>query len=1106
MTRASPRESRDATRREGFLATSRRRVFVFDGGLGTRLRSLGAPEGGCPELWNETHADLVYRAHADFLAAGARAVTTNSFGAAAHMLVEHLPAGQNPHQRSFEVSRKAAEIARRAVDGFPRATAPRRFVAGSIGPGSKLPSLGQIDFADLLVGYRPQVEGLLAGGADCLIIETCQDLLQVKAALVCIEEVFERLGRRVPVIAQVTIDEHGRTLLGSDMPAVLAALDPFPVAAIGLNCGLGPEHMTAAVRHLAGHSPKLLSLMPNAGLPRLVGGRAVYDLSPRDFAEQMKRLATGAGLNIAGGCCGTTPEHIAALVGALRGVRARRPVPAAARLSSLFRAQDIDVRPKPLLCGERTNASGSRKFRALLQAREFDAMVQVARAQKEEGAHLIDLSVAAAGHDERADMSGICLRLNAELDLPVMVDSRDPRVVEAALQRLAGRCVVNSVSLEDRARAEATISLCSRYGAALVLLAIDEQGMAMTTVRKLEVAARLFDLAVTQGGLAPEGVFFDFLTFTLGSGEESLRGAAHETLRAIREAKRRFPRSFTVLGVSNVSHGLAPDARRALNSVFLHHAIEHGLDAAILHAGRIEPLGSIDPVAARLCDDLIFDRAREGRAALARLLDHFAPGEGREERAAAGPARVSAADRLRGAVIAGDVGAVREALPALLRRKDALAIIERDLLGAMAEVGAQFEAGEMLLPFVLRSATAMRAALDLLEPHLGAARAVSRGTLVLATVRGDIHDIGKNLVDMILSSNGFKVVNLGVGQTAEAILVAVRAQQPDAIGLSGLLVESARAMKEYVEAFAASGVTLPVICGGAALTREYVERDLQTAYPGRVHYAKDVMAGLRIMQRIVQPGSRAGTRPGETRRHTPAGSRVPRTARDRPSYMGARVHSVAVARLEKLLDRRALFQKRWQMLPARPTRAQTLAASRTLREMLRRTTRRGLWRGRVVAGLFRARIEGEELVLLHPTRDDPLTGLGLSPGFCRRLARHHGARAFPVALQLVTVGHRVVGEAKALAARGDIHGQFLLHGLAAELTEALAEHAQRRLVKLPGVRRTARYSPGYPIWPSLSEQTKVFALLRPERIGVTLTESFQMVPEYTPSAIVVPRA
>jgi len=816
----------------------RERIVFFDGGLGTALQAAGVPAGACNEALVETEPGLVRKVHGQFLAAGADVIETDSFGGARHTLAEH-----GLGERCFDLNRLAAELARRAAREHSTPAKPR-FVAGSIGPGSKLPSMGHAAFAALRADFRPQVDGLLAGEVDCLIIETGQDLLQVKATLAAALDAFEAANRRVPVVAQVTLNEHGRTLTGSDIGAVLAALEPYPVAAIGLNCGLGPESLTAAVRFLAGHSSKLVSVMPNAGLPRIEAGRAIYDLPAEEFAARMKRLASGPGLNIAGGCCGTTPEHVRRLVRALENETPRRPVSCVPRIASLFGAQEMRVEPRPLFIGERTNAGGSKRFRDLLLAGDYVGMVKAAEEQKAEGAQAMDLSIAAAGRDEAADMAELANRLNSNVDLPVMVDSTRYDATEAALERLSGRCIVNSVNLEDPARAEQTVALCRRTGAALVLMAIDRKGMAMTCERKLEAAERLYDLAVRRGGLAPQDILFDLLTFTLASGEESLRESAVETLKAIRQSKGRFPKSLTLLGISNVSYGLKPDARRALNTVFLHHAVEAGLDAAILHAGRIEPLAALDRETVARCEDLIFNRRTGAGKPLEALLAHFG-GAARRQQPAAAVAAATAAE----CVIAGDRARIVPAVQELLKTRAATDIISAELLPAMAEVGRRFEAGTTVLPFVLRSAEAMRVAFDVLKPHLPPGDR-GRGTLLLATVRGDVHDIGKNLVDMIVSSNGFTVWNLGVRQTPEEVLAAAREHRPDAVGLSGLLVESARAMREYVETLAGAGLSMPVICGGAALTREYVENELQPAYPGRVYYAKDALEGLRIIQAI----------------------------------------------------------------------------------------------------------------------------------------------------------------------------------------------------------------------------------------------------------------
>lgn len=831
--------------RNCFLDFCRRRLVIGDGAMGTCLAKSGLAEKdfgghpGCHEILCLTRPDIVLKIHRDYLTAGADLIETNSFGGAAHILAEHGLGG-----RCRQINRAAATLARRAADQFSTKDRPR-FVAGSMGPGSKLPSLGQISYGQLASSYQPQAEGLLAGGADVIIIETCQDLLQLKAALSAVRSI----SGKIPVIGQVTLDATGRTLTGSDISAVLATLEPLDLQGIGLNCGLGPEGMAEAIGYLGRHSSKLLSVMPNAGLPRMRQGRAIYTLSPGDFANKMKAYAQGPGLNIAGGCCGTTPDHIRELAKTLGQAKPRKPkTQRQPAVASLFLAQELRPSIKPLIIGERTNSSGSKSFRQLLEARDYQGMVRAALEQEREGAHLIDLSLAAAGRDEVADMDRLCVLLNTALKLPVMLDCTDPKALEAGLRRLAGRAVVNSFNLEDGGRrAGRILALCREHGAAAVGMAIDQRGMATCCQRKIEVARKLVSFAAGHG-LSGQDLFLDLLTFTLASGDPGLAVAGLETLKALREVKKLFPECLTVLGVSNISHGLPARARLALNSVFLHEALDHGLDAAILHAGRIQPLDSIEKKAVQVCHCLIYNKSYGDRKALDVLLEMFQKTDGSSE--IRKDKKLTPDRELRRAVLSGDAAAAAKVAGVLLKKRKADRILSDILLPAMEEVGRLFKSGRMQLPFVLRSAEAMRSAAAVLGPHMGRGAGLRRGSLVLATVRGDIHDIGKDLVDMVLSANGYRVVNLGVKRTAEDIVQAVRKHRPNAIGLSGLLVESARAMGEYLESFDAAGLSLPVICGGAALNRRYVEKDLAKRYPGRVYYAADAMDGLEIMEQI----------------------------------------------------------------------------------------------------------------------------------------------------------------------------------------------------------------------------------------------------------------
>lgn len=808
------------------------KILVFDGAMGSQIIKAGVKDNDCTEYLNISQPEIISNIHKDYLQAGAQVIETNTFGGAEHILAEH-----KLNDKTKQINKAAAALAKKAVKKYSNC-----FVAGSIGPGSKLPSLRQISFDELKKSYAIQVQGLLAGGIDAFIIETSQDLLQLKAALAAIIECNSDL----PIIAQVTINETGSTLTGSDITAVLATLEPWPITAIGLNCGLGPSGMFETIKYLSEHSSKLISVMPNAGLPELEDGQTVYKLAPLDFAKQMEKIARDFGVNIVGGCCGTTPEHIKELVKAVENVPSREPKKAQEpKLSSLFQAQNINVEPKPLIIGERANANGSKKFRKILSEDNYQAAAELAIAQEKEGAHLLDLAVACVGRDEVEDIKEMVSILNSQTQLPLMIDSTDPEVIEAALKCISGRAVINSINLEDGGiKAKKIIKLCNKYKAAVVALAIDEEGMAMTKAQKISVIKRLIAL-IKKGGLEEKDIFIDALTFTLGSGEEKTKNAGKETLAAIKEVKKLWPTVNTMLGVSNISYGLSGSSRKFLNSCFLHHAIEHGLDAAIMHSGKITSLHSIPKQVLKLCDDLIFNRDKNSAEQFINYFSNYsAKNDVKVDK------HLSPEEQLKQNVIDGVSEGVDKTLDDVLAKNEPMKVINNMLLPAMNEVGDLFREGQKQLPFVLRSAEVMRSAMSYLQPLLGK-QAENKGTLVLATVRGDIHDIGKNLVDIIFSANGYKVVNLGVKQSAENIATAVKEHKADVVGLSGLLVESVKAMKEYLEHFNSIGVDVPVICGGAALRRDYLEEEMRTVYKGEVYYAKDALDGLKIMNKIM---------------------------------------------------------------------------------------------------------------------------------------------------------------------------------------------------------------------------------------------------------------
>jgi len=1078
--------------RENLLDQARRRILIFDGAMGTYLKELGLTaedykdRPGCNEYLVISRPDLISRVHRDYLQAGADIVETDSFGGAPHILADH-----GLEADAFEINKIAASLARKAADEFYDSQKPR-FVAGSMGPGSKIPSLGQVSFDDLKESYSIQAEGLLAGGIDCFLVETCQDILQAKAAVSAAREVQTKRSLIKPILVQFTIDQSGRTLTGSDISAILASIETWAVDAIGLNCSLGPEGLAEAVYYLSHNSSKMLSLLPNAGLPRMKNGQLYYDLGPKQFTRSMEAFARNPGLNFAGGCCGTDPKHIKMLAERLKDIQPRRPVKIAARISSLYQSQDIAVSPKPLLIGERTNASGSKAFRDLLEKNDFHGMVDMACSQEQEGAHAIDLSLARPGRDEADDYARLCFLLNTRCRLPVMLDSTDPAAVEAALKNLSGRSIINSVNLEDGgAKAQKILTLCREYGAAVVCLTIDEKGMAQTADRKVAIARRLADLAI-EHCLSHRDLFFDTLTFTLGSGDRSLTRAGLESLEAIKELKKIFPDSFTVLGVSNISYGLPQEARKALNSVFLQRAITAGLDAAIIHPGKIMPLNQIPRQVVELCDDLIFDRRTGNSTPLEFILNYFS-GKLETMKSKTKPRKLTPQKQLQQNIIRGEEKDLKDNICLLLMDHDPVTVIDRILLPAMDRVGKLFGRGEMQLPFVLRSAEVMQKAVDILKPHLKDRKTSRTGTIVIATVRGDIHDIGKNLAGLILTANGYKVIDLGIRQTAEDILLAVRKHKPLAIGLSGLLVESARAMSEYLEVFARAGVDLPVLCGGAALNEAFVKKELQPLYPGKVFYARDAMDGLKIVQNISKKAS-PKIRKKENQKITPS--------LDKPVV----IKNIPIEELLALLDKKALFQNRWQMVSKTAgsikKKQQTAEAQKTLNGLMIHCLKGKIFEPKAVRAIFSAGWEKPMLRIMTPDGSKNIEFV-FSGKLADRFFNKTNDSDFIVALQAVTLGNRIKRESAKLKKQKKIREQFLLYGLSAELTEALSKWVELQTRKQLRTSKTKRLSPGYPVWPELSEQKKVFLLLKPQRIGIRLSSSWQMDPEFSTSAIVI---
>jgi len=1059
------------------------KILVFDGAMGSEIIKSGS-SAPCHEYLNISQPEIISKIHERYLIVGASVIETNTFGAAAHVLNEH---GLSDKTRQINLA--AARLARKIAQKYSTSKHPR-FIAGSIGPGSKLPSLGQISFSDLKKSYQPQIEGLLSGGVDCFIVETSQDILQLKIAILAIIEALEKNKLSRPIIAQVTIDQNKRTLTGSDMTAVLATLQSWPIAAIGLNCGLGPDQMFETVQYLHKNSPKLVSVMPNAGLPYLEKGKAVYKLSPENFSKQMKEIAENIGVNIVGGCCGTTPEHIKLLVDAVENIPARKIVKNfQPKLSSLFQAQEIKVLPKPLLVGERANANGSKKFRQLLLENNYQGACELAISQEREGAHVLDLSVAVVGRDEKKDMQILVKQLNSRTNLPLMIDSTDPEVIETALQNISGRAVINSINLEDGGiKAKKILQLCRRYQALVVALAIDEKGMALTKARKISVIKRLISLA-KKFGLNEKEIFVDVLTFTLGSGEEKSKNAGLETLAAIKEIKKRWPDVNAILGISNISYGLSPASRKFLNSVFLKKAIDNGLDAAILHSEKIISLHSLPKKILELADNLINNRFSKNQSPLEQYINYF--NNYKIEPAKNIAKIINPEDKLKYCIIEGLGDSITKILEDVLKKNKPLDIINNFLLPSMDKVGSLFQSGQKQLPFVLRSAEVMREAMNYLQPLLGK-QAQNKGTIVLATVRGDIHDIGKNLVDIIFSANGYRVINLGVKQSVENIVAAVKKYKPQAIGLSGLLVESVKAMSEYLQYFNNLKLSIPVICGGAALRPEYLQTTMKPLYRGNVYYAKDALDGLKVMNKIVSSKININGFKKIIKKKKIKKSDILKIPSLKTNSII--IKKIPIASVFNLVNQHDLFLNRWQMKEGKQV-------NRIYQEIRQMSLRKKLWQPQAIYKIFSAKIRNNKIIIFRENSKQVVEEINFSKTIGKIFLKKLPGET-KVGLQLVTSGSKVKKATTALAHHGQIEKQFLLHGLAAEFTEALAVWCNKIVAKQMGTRNSWRFSPGYPIWPELKEQKKIFTLLQPRRINVNLSGNLQMIPEYTTSAII----
>jgi len=1157
-----------------FLSALKRRVLVFDGAMGTSLQKLNLTlkdfwgKEGCNELLVLSKPDVIRAVHASYLEAGCDVIETDSFGSASIVLAEYDLA-----DRARELNVTAARLARAVADEYSTPDKPR-FVAGSLGPTTKLPSLGHIGYDAMAAAYREQAAALIEGGVDVLLIETCQDLLQAKIALAACHDAIDdaragrapSTGRNVALQVQITLEATGTMLLGSEIGAALAVLESLQPDVIGLNCATGPAEMNDAVRFLCQNSTLPISVQPNAGLPQNEGGHAVYKLTPAELAAHHRRFVSDYGVQVVGGCCGTTPEHLRAVVDALKGVSpAARSVKPQSVAASAFSAQPLEADAQPIIIAEEMNTTTRLEtFRNMVRAEDYDGILTLAKRLVGEGSQMLDLCCAIVGEDEVGYMNAVLEKIATRVTAPIVVDSTEANVIEEALKRIPGKPVINSINLEDgEKRTSLVLPMARRYGAAVIALTIDEQGMALTADRKVAIAHRIYDLAVNKYGLRPEDLIFDALTLPISTGQEDYRSAAIETLEAVRRIKLELPRSRTVLGVSNISFGLNAYARRVLNSVFLNEAVERGLDTAIVNYSKIYPLYKIPEKEVELARKLIFQSSDEsGSEPLQNYMAYFTSlGKGSVKEEEIEVESLTTDEKLKQLIIRGErtIGlgeqkqTLEETLEAALVDHTPLDLINTVLLDGMKTVGDLFGARKMQLPSVLDSAAVMKAAVAYLEPKMEKSDGGGKGTMVLATVKGDVHDIGKNLVDIILSNNGYRVINLGIKQPSDAIIKATQEIGADAIGLSGLLVKSTLEMKYVLQDLQRLGLTIPVICGGAALTRKYVEEDLRKEYSGPVFYAEDAFAGLHAMADLTsddQAVRESREEEGRTVKvfkkaaeSTPELTLVELTGEGRspvvervavvptPAYWGAKVFkNFNLDEIFPYINETALFKNQWQLKSAAQGDYLRLVEEKyrpILFELEEEVKAAGWFEPQAIIGFYPCASHGDDLVVFDPDEPEreleritlPRQAQGRRLSIADFFEPMSSKQRDVVGFSIVTIGDEASRQTAKLFEAGDFTKYLYLHGLSVETAEALAELAHKQAREFLSISgedsprisdlfhqkyRGSRYSFGYPACPNLEDQTKIFRLLKPEeKIGVRLTESFLLEPEQSTNCIVV---
>ena len=1175
-----------------FLDLLKEKVVVFDGAMGSNLQSQnltiedwGGPEfENCSENLLYTKPDAIAQVHLGFLDAGVDVIETNSFGGGEVVLAEFGMVAQ-----AYDVNLKAAQLAKKLANDYSTVNQPR-FVAGSMGPGTKLPTLGHISYDNLKRAYDEQVRGLFDGGVDLFIVETCQDLLQIKAALASIFDFFAKNKVKIPVITQVTIETFGTMLNGTEIASALTSLEPFPIDVIGMNCGTGPDQMTEHVKYLCENSPFPVSVLPNAGMPEVKDGQQFYTETPEDFSKKVEHFAKDFGANVVGGCCGTSFEHLRQVVEKMGNVSPKeRDAKFTPSASSIYFTQPYTQDNSFLIVGERVNASGSKKMRDLLNAEDWDGLIKLAKEQEREGAHILDVNVDFVGRDGVADMHELVSKLVTNVKIPLMLDSTEWEKMEAGLKLAGGKCILNSTNYEDgEERFIKLLEVAKEYGAAIVIGLIDEDGMARTADKKVEIARRAYQQATTFG-IEAHDIFFDPLALPISTGIEEDRENAVATIESIKRIHTEMPVANIILGVSNVSFGLNPASRIVLNSIFLHECVEAGMNSAIVNASKILPLNRFNEHEIEVALELIYDKRKfEGDICTYDPLGEFTTMfEGKTAKSMkVDTSNLSTEEKLKHHITDGEKIGLEENLTEALKNYPALEIVNEILLGGMKVVGELFGSGQMQLPFVLQSAEVMKTAVKFLEPFMEKVEGeTSKGVMVLATVKGDVHDIGKNLVDIILTNNGYRVVNLGIKQGIEEILDAQKEHLGDAIGMSGLLVKSTLVMRDNLEIMNERGINVPVILGGAALNRKYVDNDLVPLYEGKVFYARDAFDGLHAMDKLTQKDAETrGNSDTEKAKSAAANgansdvldSEIIETVTDAEDLVGedaklgtqaARVSTrqtgdtthttksdvstdvpiptapfygskvVEIKDLSKVfafINETALFKGQWQYKQGKSSKEdyQKLLEREVypkFKEIKAQATREKLLEAKLVYGYFPCQSEGNDLIIYQDDEKterlrftfprQPLTQRG-GKNLC--LADYFASKDSGVidvvAFDLVTMGRKASEHAAELF-KADKYNEYLLfHGLSVEAAEALAEMWHKRIREELGFANNdatelaklfhqgyqgSRYSFGYPACPNLEDQTKLFELLKPERIDVELSEEFQLHPEQSTSAIII---